>query len=270
MKTDQKSKTKSSLVHATLKRAVFLLFCQISSKSRKFENFLFAIIFVLDLPLLLKEIRYWYINYPMTEDAIGGIRKNYSVKTTLGASIHRGEREHRKAKVHLEFGYIGEYWNIGKYRYISTLGTLGVWVHWDYGNIRNMGKLGSIGASLWEYWNNESMGIIRTMEILRVGTMYPYSRYSHSCIVLIFGMGILGVWVDLTYIESMGIILNRRKGRFGVLVYWECRYGSKGEYGNIGSKSTLVVKEHWAHGTIGSIVSNFSIFKYFLLKGNIC
>ena len=84
-----------------------------------------------------------------------------------------------------------------------------------------------MGASLWEYWNNESMGIIRTMEILRVGTMYPYSRYSHSCIVLIFGLGILGVWVDLTYIESMGIIPNRRKGRFGVLVHLECRYGSK-------------------------------------------
>ena len=58
---------------------------------------------------------------------------------------------------------------------LGSEGISGVLVHWNYGNIRNMGKLGSMGASRWEYWNNESMGIIRTMEILRVGTMYQCS-----------------------------------------------------------------------------------------------
>ena len=42
MKTDQKSTSKASRVHATLKRAVFRFFSKISSKSGKFEIFLFG------------------------------------------------------------------------------------------------------------------------------------------------------------------------------------------------------------------------------------
>ena len=53
-------------------------------------------------------MQYWYINDPMAEDAIGGIRKNYSVKTTLGVSIHWGGGEHWRAWLHWEFGYVGE------------------------------------------------------------------------------------------------------------------------------------------------------------------
>ena len=130
--------------------------------------------------------------------------------------------------------YYGNIRNMGK---LGSEGILEVLVHWDYGNIRNMGKLGSMGASLWEYWNNESMGIIRTMEILRVGTMYQY-------VVLIFGMGILGVWVDLTYIESMGIIPYRN-----TLRVWELfRIGEKvdSECWYIGSVwEQRGVWEHW-------------------------
>ena len=76
----------------------------------------------------------------------------------FGVWVHRGVLEHWEVWVHWYYRNIR---NMGK---LGSEGILGVLVHWDYGNIRNMGKLGSMGASLWEYWNDESMGIIRNIE----------------------------------------------------------------------------------------------------------
>jgi len=63
MNIDQKSTSKASVVHGTVKRAVFPFFRQISSKSGNFQIFLLAIVFVWELPLLLKKlaqtIKYW-------------------------------------------------------------------------------------------------------------------------------------------------------------------------------------------------------------------
>jgi len=64
MKIDKKLTSKASLGHATVKKAVFPFFSQISSKSGNFQISLLAILFVWDLPLLLKKLAQTIKNWP--------------------------------------------------------------------------------------------------------------------------------------------------------------------------------------------------------------
>ena len=90
---------------------------------------------------------------------------------------------------------------------MESIGTFGVWVH--------RGVLENCEVWVhWYSWNIGSKGIFESMGTL---LLWVYRDYEYIRI-----KGILGVLVDLTYIESMGIIPNRRKGRSGVLVHWEC------------------------------------------------